>query len=36
MQSLQELVKFARERFSDSVVIQKACLNALFAISKKT
>ena len=36
MQSLQELVKYANERFSDSIVIQKASLNALFAISKKT
>ena len=36
MDLLNELVKFADTRFSESVVVQKASLNALFAISKKT
>ena len=36
MISLQELAKQANLKFPDSIVIQKASLNALFAISKKT
>ena len=36
MEKLKQLVRFASARFTDSIAIQKASLNALFTISKKT